>query len=360
MNNVKSITFLMPSKGSKGPAGGFKVVYEYANRLAQDGFKVHIVYPVSIQFSKYSLAQKFRVMPRLLYWLINGFSCRNWFPLNKFVREHLTLGLNQKFVPKTDFYVATGVKTSYYLYDYKRVPCSNKLYLIQDYESWGVSDEYVNNSYRLGLKNIAISNWLYDKILAAGGDAVLIPNGFDFDYFRLLNPIVSRSPLSISMLYHHHTRKGCRYGIEALEKVKKKYPELKVRLFGTPYKPDNLPSWIEYYQRPDKETHNRIYNESAIYLAPSLQEGWGLPVGEAMICGAAIICTDTLGFREMVDDRITGMICPTADSESLATAICQLIENNELRMRLAKAGNSHIQSFTWDNSYNLFKSLLND
>lgn len=44
-----------------------------------------------------------------------------------------------------------------------------------------------------------------------------------------------------------------------------------------------MPGWIEYYRQPDRDTHNRIYNSSSIYLASSLQKGWGLTVGEAMI-----------------------------------------------------------------------------
>lgn len=42
-----------------------------------------------------------------------------------------------------------------------------------------------------------------------------------------------------------------------------------------------MPGWMEYYRQPDRDTHNRIYNSSSIYLASSLQEGWGLTVGEA-------------------------------------------------------------------------------
>ena len=60
-----------------------------------------------------------------------------------------------------------------------------------------------------------------------------------------------------------------------------------------------MPGWMEYYRQPDHDTHNRIYNSSSIYLASSLQEGWGLTVGEAMIYGNAIVCTDTLGFQEV-------------------------------------------------------------
>ena len=45
---MKRVVFLFP-RPTAGPTGGYKVVYEYANRLANDGYGVHIVYSVSIQ-----------------------------------------------------------------------------------------------------------------------------------------------------------------------------------------------------------------------------------------------------------------------------------------------------------------------
>ena len=78
-----------------------------------------------------------------------------------------------------------------------------------------------------------------------------------------------RDKFAVVMLYHEMERKGCKYGFEALELVKQRYPQLKVTLFGTPELPTDLPEWYEYYQRPDREMHNRIYNEAAIFLGTS-------------------------------------------------------------------------------------------
>ena len=160
------------------------------------------------------------------------------------------------------------------------------------------------------------------------------------------------------MLYHKNKLKGCSYGIEALTIVKQRYPQLKALFFGVPERPANLPEWIEYYRTPDCETHNRIYNESAIYLAPSLQEGWGLTVGEALICGAAVVCTEAKGFKEMVTDGETALICPVSNSRALADSIIRLIDNPSLRISMARKGNAAISQFTWDASYDKLKHLL--
>lgn len=354
---MKSISFLLPSV-NRNPVGGYKVVYEYANRLVGDGYDVHIVYPVSRFFIKKGLKYQLRAVLRYLYYrFYKKYSANSWFSLDNRVKEHLAFSLNHRHVPKTDFYVATFVETAMYLNEYN-IPLINKLYLIQGYENWNISDKEVIETYQYGMKNIVTSKWLADMVKQSGAIYSIIPVGFDFDYFRLECPITKRKKYCIAMLYHTQKIKGCEYGLEALEIVKEKYPQLEVRLFGFPVRPKEIPDYIKYYNKPDRETHLRIYNDSAIYLAPSIEEGWGLPVGEAMICGAAVVCTDNKGFREMAEDGKTALMSPPCDAQSLAENIIKLIEDDELRIRIAEEGNRNIQSFTWDASYAKLKKLI--
>ena len=105
----------------------------------------------------------------------------------------------------------------------KKYSCTNskRFYLIQDFEAWyGIPDDDVYKTYGFGLCNIAISDWLTEKVRLSGHACHTVKNGFDFDKFRLENPIEHRSPFTVSMLYHVQERKGCKYGIEALERKK--------------------------------------------------------------------------------------------------------------------------------------------
>lgn len=352
----KRIIFLMPGSGRK-PAGGYKVVYEYANRLDMDGYQVKIVYPASLFFYTATLKEKLKSILRYFYYLLWGFKGNKWFSINHSIKESLVPSLSKIWVGKADIYVATSVQTAMYL---KKYSIGEKIYLIQDYENWFVSDKQVNETYRYGFHNIVISDWLHKKVTDAGANAVIIKNGFDFYFFKFYKSLESRNPLSISMLYHNDERKGCKYGLEALEIVRLIFPNITATLFGVPTRPSWLPDWIKYYQQPDKITFNKIYNNSAIYLAPSLTEGWGLTVGEAMICGASIVCTDTLGFREMVKNEVNGLIVPIADSKALAKALIKLITNQSYRINLAKQGMSSIRSFNWDLSYKKFKEVIDN
>lgn len=357
MNPIKSITILFHLDGTS-PYGGYKIPYEYANRLCADGHDVHIVYPALRFIIRKSIWLSIRMSIKYLYYrFIKGYSCRTWFQLDRRIKEHYIYSLDYKYVPKTDLYFATAVETALFLNTYP-VPNQNKFYLIQGFENWTLSDERVKETYRYGFKNIVVSSWLEKIVIESGAACTLIKNGFDFEYFKMFVPICAKDRLHIAMMYSNNTLKGCTYGINALKIVKEKYPTLCVNLFGADPYPGDLPDYIKYYHRPNQATHNQLYNEAAIYLAPSINEGFGLTVGEAMICGCAVVCTDNKGFKEMAEDGVTALLSPVRNSQSLADNIIRLIEDDDLRIRIATQGNANIQQFRWEKSYAKLRALL--
>ncbi len=355
---MKSITFLLPS-GTGSPAGGPKVVFEYANRFVADGYQVHIVMPASLLWWESSLKEKIKVGIRFPYAFISKRHLPyKWFKLDCRIRIHYVFSLHQCFVPKTDIYIATAIETSEYLNTYKGVPTKNKFYFVQHFEDWTLSSERVKKSYTYPLNKIVIARWLRDIIKEGGNEAELVENGFDFSEFKLIIPIEHKDRMSVTMLYHPLEKKGCKDGLIALGIVKKKYPSIKLCLFGYLSRPKDLPEWIEYYEKPDKQKHVEIYNKSAIFLGTSHYEGWGLTIGEAMMCGSAVVCTDNGGYAEMVKNMQTGLISPIKNPEGLANNIIKLIEDDELRCKIAQNGCDYIKSFTWEKAYSKFKAII--
>ena len=289
--------------------------------------------------------------------LIKGYGCRGWFKLNKRVKEHLTLSLNYRHVPKSDIYICTSPYTAMYVKDY---PIEKKYYFIQGYENWGaVTDEKLRETYHYPLKKIVISRWLQEIIENEEKEkCTLIYNGFNFNDFREEIKISDKDKHCVTMLYHTIELKGAKYGLEALEIVKKQIPQLRANLFGTPSAPPSLPEWITYYQLPSKEKLNEIYNNGAIFIGTSNIEGWGLPIGEAMICGAAVACTNNKGYLEMAKDGETALVSPIKDAQALANNIIRLIKDDELRHRIARSGNEFIKQFNWESSYKKLKETL--
>ena len=360
-----SICFLLPYWTDR-PVGGYKVVYEYANRFAALGHRVTIAYPYLPEVGNFwmNLARHFIANPHHIVKFIE-FKAKvkrgvTWFTLDKRVRLRPVFQYSSLFPVGMSLgtcYIATFVWTADCL---NRMPVRYKFYFLQDRESWFGKDghRYLGQTYKMPLRKIAISQWIREGVVAAGSDAVVIPNGLDFEYFRMESRIDDRSQCSVAMLWHRDQRKRTEDAVAALAIVQREFPQLQVTAFGVFDAPVDLPQWITYVQQPDRNRHNEIYNNAAIFVASSEQEGWGLTPCEAMICGCAVACTDIGGYREFAKDGETALMSPARDVEALAANITRLIEDRELRIRIASAGHKNIKQFTWDNSVHRFLEVV--
>ena len=94
----------------------------------------------------------------------------------------------------------------------------------------------------------------------------------------------------------------------------------------------------------------------------SLWEGLPTVIMEAMAVGVPVIATDIAGSREMISHKKNGWLVAPADPSSLANAICELMENTELRQQISQAGKQSVKQYSIQEiakSYkNLYDSLL--
>lgn len=356
MLHSKKISFLLPGAIST-PGGGYKIILEHANNLAHKGHLVTIECPVKIDVKKNLLKDLnyLRLYYKRKYRI--GYSCDSWFALHPNVKVRWIWSLDFKNVAPADIYIATEVRTSIYLNTYP-VDYSKKFYFIQDYENWFVTDEVVKSTYRFPMAKMAITNWLIDIVKKESQRCVLTPNGFNTNKFYITEPIADRDKYTISMLYHWQERKDIPTAIAALKIVKEKFPQLKVLVFGELPAPQ-LPEWFVYYRKPNDEAHLALNNQAAIYVGSSKIEGFGLTVGEAMLCGQAVACTDNLGYQEMAKHEQTALLSPVGDPQALASNIIRLIEDDPLRFRLAQAGYDYIHAhFSWEKAHEAFNHVL--
>lgn len=355
--NKKSISFLMPGSG-KYPSGGYKVIYEQANRLSETGYDVYIVYPVHVFIRKLTVRNILGIVKRYLKGFIGAQFKVHWFDLNKDIHEVKVFSLKYHSVPKTEYYCATSLETSYYLNDYK-IPCRNKLYYIQGYETWNVPEPYTTDSYKFDMKKIAIAPYLVEKVATVGSETFFIPNGFDFTAFGLDNPIEERNPHTAMMMYSSNNDiKRCSDMIAAFKKVKESIADLKVIVFGVPERPKNLPDFFEYHQTPSQKLLRTLYNTASVFVAASRTEGFALPPGEAFICGCALCCTDIGGFGVYAVEGKTALISPVYDIGKLAENITFLMTHGDVRIQFAKAGNELMKQFTWEKAFEKFVEVI--
>ncbi len=88
-----------------------------------------------------------------------------------------------------------------------------------------------------------------------------------------------------------------------------------------------------------------LYNGASIFIYPSLYEGFGLPPLEAMLCGVAVITSNTSSLPEVVGPG--ALMFPPKDVEALHKLMCELLDNSEKREDLSLKGMKWAKTFTW-------------
>ena len=81
---------------------------------------------------------------------------------------------------------------------------------------------------------------------------------------------------------------------------------------------------------------------SDLLILPSVAEAFGLVLAEALFLGTPVVATKVGGIPEIVSDGLDGILVPPADSDALADAIMELLNNDERRQRMAGAGRQKI------------------
>lgn len=90
----------------------------------------------------------------------------------------------------------------------------------------------------------------------------------------------------------------------------------------------------------------RLYLASDVFVFPSLFEGFGIPVLEAMASGTPVCAAATSSIPEVVGDA--GLLFDPTDVAAIADAVWRLLEDAQLRARLAATGLRRASDFTWD------------
>jgi glycosyltransferase involved in cell wall biosynthesis len=88
-----------------------------------------------------------------------------------------------------------------------------------------------------------------------------------------------------------------------------------------------------------------LYTASSLCILPSLYEGFGLPVIEAMACGAPVLCSNTSSLPEIVGDA--ALLFDPRDVEQIRTAVARAIGDPDLRRELSARGRVTAAQYTW-------------
>jgi len=183
----------------------------------------------------------------------------------------------------------------------------------------------------------------------------IIPNGIDTDVFHpsVSAPAAIRKDVpSILFLGRFDPRNGLSTLIDSYRRVKGKGRQAQLVVVG------DGPLREHYYKqaRGDRDItfvgavlgeRPNYYAHSSIYACPTTKASFGITLLESMACETPIVCSDILGFQDVVVNGREAIMTPCGDRDALADALVNLLDDEGLRIQLGTTGRYESMKYSW-------------
>ncbi len=197
--------------------------------------------------------------------------------------------------------------------------------------------------------NISVVHHGYDEKYRVIEDKINIRQ--ILDKYSIAKPFV----MSIGRLEH---KKNTLRIVEAFEKVKSQlstvncqllligksgfgYSKIKSVIDNSQFKSDIIaPGWV------DEEDIPILMNAAEVFVFPSLYEGFGIPVLEALACRTPVVASRGSSLEEVGGD--CALYVDPEKPEEIANAIIELMQNDKLRMKKVELGMERVKEFSWE------------
>lgn len=214
-----------------------------------------------------------------------------------------------------------------------------------------------------GVKVIAISKQVKEHLIndfnVKDSDIRVIHNGIDVEKFgryaicdmrqAKMKSGLSNGPV-VGIVARLSDVKGHRYLIEAMPQVLRQIPDAQLLIVGDGKEKKELLALTKrlgmqknVYFRPSVNDTRDVLSTMDLFVLPSLKEGLGLSLMEAMASGLAVIGSDIGGIRSLIKDGYNGLLVRPADSTALSGAILELLRDTEKRESLGEKARIFIQ-----------------
>jgi glycosyltransferase involved in cell wall biosynthesis len=181
-----------------------------------------------------------------------------------------------------------------------------------------------------------------------------IPDTF-LDFPFAATPASKDDPIRIAVIGSYLRRKGVGYAAPALGRVLLRHPEVRVSFLGTHCQADQVLAdydplvrerirVVPCYLRAELPA---LLEGHHIKLFPTLSEGFGMALLEAMACGLAPVVTFAPGPLEIVRDGHDALVIPTHDSRAIEQALERVVSDRALLDRLRRNAHATAQAYGW-------------
>lgn len=190
----------------------------------------------------------------------------------------------------------------------------------------------------------------------------VIPNVVKLNYSGQYSNCQSKSVIFVGRL---SLQKDVRSLLRIWSIVHKRFPEWQLHIYGDRgEETESIVHALEqiseniYLHEPTSQIFDK-YLDSSMLLSTSLYEPFGLVLPEAMSCGLPVVAFDCpYGPSEIITDGVDGFLIRNRDLQEFAQKVCLLIENQEMRLQMGRAGIQSARRYEASQILPMWKTLF--
>lgn len=331
MKEKKRISFLLPGQGH---GGGVRAITEFGNGLLDLGHDVRIIFKEAKPQSR---------IKHFTHTLM-GRSSRNWLDLFRGEVDSYVADLNHLSFKDGEIVLSMCSQTTL---DAWLLPSQTKKVFHchgGEYENWANFIKAIN----LPIHKIAISTHVQKMIHRhSNSDNIpVVPNGINHqEYYR--DVTLLKQGVGGCIRYSHS--KDANTTVQVFQLLQSESPRIPLYSFGIGKKP-SISSILDYTDNPSVDKGREIYNKCKIWFLASVQEGFGLPVLEAMACGCVVVSTNCGGPQDLIIDGYNGYNVEIGNYGGIVEKICKLLKDEKLFQEMSANAIKTASQYSWANS----------
>jgi glycosyltransferase involved in cell wall biosynthesis len=194
--------------------------------------------------------------------------------------------------------------------------------------------------------------WRLQEIIGAK-KLTVIHNGINFQTKddTVMSPIFQKANQVIGTVGRLSEVKGHRFFIEAAKRILKYRNDVIFYIIGSGPLETSLREQAAAEGLDDKiyflgfrKDATALIKEMTVFVLPSLHEGIPYVLLEAMSASKSVVCTEVGGIKEVIDDKIHGLLVPSRNVKALSRAILSLLNNSEYRTQLGRNARKRVEA----------------
>jgi glycosyltransferase involved in cell wall biosynthesis len=263
-------------------------------------------------------------------------------------------------VPDADLVIATWWETAEWVMQLDARK-GTKAHLMQDYEAWAGPADRVDSICACTIPKIVTAQWLAEMLERRFNqtNVRVVPYGVDKSIFSA-PPRTKQPEPTVGLSYSNLHRKGTDIVLEAVRIARKSVPRLGVIAVGTVHPTPNLPipSAAQYTLCANDRELRDLYSRCDAWLFGTREEGFGLPILEAMACRTPVIGTPAGAAPLLLRDG-AGMLVRPEDPIDMARAIVELCNMSHFEWQsLSQKAHARTANYSWTNAAREFEAAL--